>query len=249
MGVDALAEKYVGYNPYVYVANNPINLIDPDGRSINGEYEKNGSGDWVKISNKGDEIGVDFYHYDKTDTKPQETHVTDRKGNWNIINNGRKALSGEVRTNDVSWKTITYEFLSGTGPERSVFEGKHPANYAINVTKQFRTPLTLFKVGSYGKKYATEINWGLLDVVLTRSHNMQAQMMGSYNASFYKIGDKVLSIVQDSKSKTSLYYHIPFTNYSREEGVPIYNPDTMKEIGRTKSETTTYQTYLLLENN
>jgi hypothetical protein len=34
MGVDALAEKYMAYNPYVYCLGNPISLIDPDGRYV-----------------------------------------------------------------------------------------------------------------------------------------------------------------------------------------------------------------------
>ena len=44
LSVDPLAEKYVGVSSYVYCANNPINMIDPDGRSTevisagNGRY-------------------------------------------------------------------------------------------------------------------------------------------------------------------------------------------------------------------
>ncbi|GEM55874.1 hypothetical protein B0A58_04355 [Flavobacterium branchiophilum NBRC 15030 = ATCC 35035] len=34
MSVDPMAEKYPNISPYVYVANNPINAIDPDGRDI-----------------------------------------------------------------------------------------------------------------------------------------------------------------------------------------------------------------------
>ncbi len=34
LSVDPLAEKYPSISPYVYVANNPINAIDPDGRII-----------------------------------------------------------------------------------------------------------------------------------------------------------------------------------------------------------------------
>ena len=34
MNVDPLAEKYSSIAPYVYVANNPVNAIDPDGRLI-----------------------------------------------------------------------------------------------------------------------------------------------------------------------------------------------------------------------
>jgi uncharacterized protein RhaS with RHS repeats len=33
-GVGGLAGKYPGISPYAYVANNPINAIDPDGREI-----------------------------------------------------------------------------------------------------------------------------------------------------------------------------------------------------------------------
>ena len=34
LGVDPLAEKYPNISPYAYVANNPINAIDPDGKKI-----------------------------------------------------------------------------------------------------------------------------------------------------------------------------------------------------------------------
>src|SRR5690554_6445659 len=33
-GMDQLVEKYMPISPYAYVANNPISLIDPDGRRI-----------------------------------------------------------------------------------------------------------------------------------------------------------------------------------------------------------------------
>ena len=40
LNVDPLAEKYPTMSPYIYVANNPINAIDPDGRDIIGVTKK-----------------------------------------------------------------------------------------------------------------------------------------------------------------------------------------------------------------
>ena len=45
LNVDPLAEKYPNISPYTYVANNPINAIDPDGRVIifiNGQHTGEG---------------------------------------------------------------------------------------------------------------------------------------------------------------------------------------------------------------
>ena len=244
MSVDPLAHMYPGMSPYNYVGNNPIKHTDPTGRSIDGEFEKDKDGNWQKTSTKGDDIGVDFYHHEASDSKPQQTYVTDRKGNWNVITNGKNALQGEVRSSDVNYETITDEFLNGTGPERSFFEGDHPANSAIDKHYLFNKELTLFELGSYGSKHRSSIEWSPLDVVKTRSNNMQAQMMGSYTASFYKLGDKTLSLVQDSKSRYSLLYHLPgVQNYSRSEGNPVYNSMGI-EMGRSKANTNTYQTYL-----
>ncbi|WP_430614125.1 hypothetical protein [Flavobacterium sp. JP2137] len=50
MSVDPLAEKYPGIGGYVYVANNPVNAIDPDGRDI---VYLNKVGSIIKVVNDG----------------------------------------------------------------------------------------------------------------------------------------------------------------------------------------------------
>lgn len=56
LSVDPLAADYPSLSPYVFVANNPINAIDPDGRKIlfvNGHYQDNWVGRNIVMSDKG----------------------------------------------------------------------------------------------------------------------------------------------------------------------------------------------------
>jgi RHS repeat-associated protein len=46
-GIDMLAEKYNAHNPYNYVMNNPMMLIDPNGMSVVGTGGMSG---WEKKS-------------------------------------------------------------------------------------------------------------------------------------------------------------------------------------------------------
>ncbi len=70
--------------------------------------------------------------------------------------------------------------------------------------------------------------------------HMQIQMMGSYNVSFYKLGNRTLSLVQDSKSRTSFYYHLPVHNYER----GTRSQSLMGTWEDNVRQTNTYQTYL-----
>ena len=54
---------------------------------------------------------------------------------------------------------------------------------------------------------------------------------GSYNYSFYKLGDRVLTIAQDSKSRESVYSGRFARNYSRSEGVPTSTTGSLRSGG------------------
>ena len=146
MSVDPLADKYPGWNPYNYTLNNPVRHTDPTGKSIDGEYEKDKEGNWQKVSNKGDDIGVDFYHTDNTDAKGRQlTYVTDREGNWGELKNGRRLLQGQTRSNDVDMWDIFGEWESGTGPEYSFFGSDHPSIKKINSHYLFKAAFNQYK--------------------------------------------------------------------------------------------------------
>jgi uncharacterized protein RhaS with RHS repeats len=84
LGVDALAEKYVGYNPYVYVANNPISLIDPDGMSIENPPPTG------KLGDEWHDSDGDFYNngdkWVKTEQTLSEATVMAKKPEANDYN-------------------------------------------------------------------------------------------------------------------------------------------------------------------
>ena len=60
LGVDPLAGDFPHLTPYNFVENNPIKLVDPDGRSAHG-WEECGDGTFVQISKEGGD-NVDYIY-------------------------------------------------------------------------------------------------------------------------------------------------------------------------------------------
>ena len=95
ISVDPLAEKYYDISPYAYVANNPINAIDPDGREIRfvifGKNKseanryliwKNGDAYWTDTGKKYDGTGAN-----KTiDAVITSYKKIEKSGDKNLIN-------------------------------------------------------------------------------------------------------------------------------------------------------------------
>lgn len=80
--VDPLAEKYLNLSPYVYVADNPVNAIDPDGQFpilINGKVSKDSErGSWTywdKSVRETIKSRTGYYH-------SQFKYVDGDKGMW-----------------------------------------------------------------------------------------------------------------------------------------------------------------------
>ena len=60
-------------------------------------------------------------------------------------------------------------------------------------------------------------------------------MIGSAGVSYYVVGDKVIFIVNDQKTRESFYYHLPWID------------NVTRTPGQVTPEGNTYQTYLWIE--
>ena len=62
LSVDPMADKYPGVSPYVYCANNPVRLVDPDGREID-EWDFNiVTGQLTRVGDRGGKT-TDYYNF------------------------------------------------------------------------------------------------------------------------------------------------------------------------------------------
>ncbi len=84
LSVDPLAHKYPSLSPYVFTGNNPIMLVDPDGRWVDDYFGKNG----VYLGSDGIGNGVRV-HNSATTSQEFKTALT-KEGIINVRNNSRE---------------------------------------------------------------------------------------------------------------------------------------------------------------
>lgn len=107
------------------------------------------------------------------------------------------------RSSDIRYTTIANEFFTCKGPEKSLIEGSN--NYMIQGimrSPQFAEATSEFMKNGTDKNYLFTGEFGVLGA-LKADNNMTAQMIGKANFSFYPVGDQLVIMVVDSKSKTS----------------------------------------------
>lgn len=122
--VDPLAEKYYSVSPYVYCSNNPVLLVDPDGRDW---YRQDESGAifWQKgnanVAMRNDQtyrnIGEEYSSYShgvRVDYRQDEiANVTDASPRFNL--EGGEYIPKIFTTDDGTEVNVTFKYNSSTG--------------------------------------------------------------------------------------------------------------------------------------
>lgn len=233
-------------SPYLGMGNNPTNRVDPDGGF--DEFIQNEDGTFSKISDLGGNE-VDFYHLTQG-SNAGKTFIASRSGSaW--MSTSKFILGFTQRNNNTEWNSISNEYLNGSGPENSIMFGlDQPMNKDLSMSYvAFRAREKFLNSG--GNKVAGHADFGLAGI-LRSNVNMTEQMVGTANYSVYPLGDdEVMIAIFDSKSRYSLYYHLPWVDnwdrrtISAQEGIHI---DKCLMCTGNQPYTTTRQTYIWIES-
>ena len=235
---DPHATDYVGISPYAYCGNNPIRIIDLDGKDwyqdnktlyytwFDGAEEKEG---FTYIGGKGSVLG------EFEGVINNVLSGKDGLGMESIYSNGftfdisPNDKGGMLGSKSRGWDFFD-EFVHGTGPEFSVLLSNHPYTEALKKQERIKESQNIIrKRGTHGKMTnVSSKDFRPWDAPI----NSPMQFIGTYRYDGYSSADGkyINNIVTDSKSKTSLFYHLP--------GIKNHRRRQSKEFGNT------YQFYI-----
>ena len=238
--VDPMAEEYYSLSPYAYCGNSPVNKIDPNGMDWyqNNEtkyytwYEERLKREgYTYIGGKGSVLGEFEPIIDDILTGTFNRESLYSEGfTFDIVPNDKGALIG---SDERGWNFLD-EFVNGTGPEFSVFLSDHPYTEEMKSAKGVLEGQQRIASGDTdfpGQITEWKGSWGIWDVLTTFS--LAKQFIGSYRYDAYtsRNGAYLNNVVSDSKSMSSLLYH-------------LYPSSKNPSRGQQKIMGTTYQFYI-----
>ena len=166
---------------------------------LDHEYDKDGN----KISDLGGDK-IDFHHQGDGSTK-----IVDRQtGASNIIKGGEALIRGYAqRDNSTGWGTLFNEWDQGTGPTKSLFADFD--NTSTGVFGSFDKALSIYAgkartavLNDGESKGRVNFDYGDINPLMAGFDGWE-QFIGRANLSYYKLGDKVLYMMNDTKSMQS----------------------------------------------
>ena len=235
--IDPHAESYYHLSPYSYCGGNPVNRIDPTGMdwyqnnktSYYTWYDGDGAREgFTYIGGKGSVLGEEFEN-----VLNNVLCGKDGLGLESLYSNGFTFdiapidKGGLMGSKERGWDFFD-EFVNGSGPEFTVLLENHPYTQAVmNDGFAMDSQNVVRSRGSNGKY----TNVGRPEFFPWQVSPLSPmQFIGTYRYDGYSKGQSIYNVATDSKSVTSLGYHMPFLrNHRRSQ---------QKEFGNT------YQFYL-----
>lgn len=217
ISVDPQADSYPGTYPYAYCGGDPMNRIDPTGADwyqnnetyyytwFQGNQTREG---YTYIGERGSVLGEFEPIIDDLLTNVFLRESLYSEGfTFDIVPNDKGALLG---SKERDWDFFS-EFVNGTGPEFSVFLSDHPYTEEMKTAKDVRKGQQRIMNGESdipGQITEWPGNWGVWDALTTFS--MAKQFIGSYRYDAFtsRDGKYLNNVISDSKSMSSLLYHL-----------------------------------------
>ena len=89
LSVDPMADKYPSLSPYAYCANNPVKLVDPDGRMIDEWNVNIQTGEYILVGERGRNSGTDYYNIVDSYGGYHGTYIGSRSKDYSVtVSNG-----------------------------------------------------------------------------------------------------------------------------------------------------------------